>query len=400
MGSMSSPIPSNVVAWVGGLNSMTRSYTLCKNGQIIVIQAPPLAEPGADLWSPSLEVVLKLEQQYFFGLEHIQTLLSSIEFGKTNWAYMLPHPKGGYHIVQKQKSLYKVRTPTWAPLIEEKEMTYVKWFLVDVRIGYWKGRGVDVILGYEDNYLRRVDSAMMGYRLLEGLDLTYDVLAHVVQSDGAVIGMVTEPEVGRLVQFRDRALVYDAISRLQQNHLIYNGIHYSKIHILDGKVRLSNLASISYVDDPVELERTAEIRHWTALEEMFRLLRPDDEVPRLAPERTIKQLTLQLIPDYPSPRFMRFIWASYIPEWFADMSRSSKSERTKGRTLARKRNVVTLAGGIVASTAILEADSESVTDAPISIQGTRHRPKREIDPLFHPYRQGLLLTRDSADTLP
>lgn len=55
---------------------------------------------------------------------------------------MLPHPKGGYHIVQKQKSLYKVRTPTWAPLIEEKEMTYVKWFLVDVRIGYWKGRGV------------------------------------------------------------------------------------------------------------------------------------------------------------------------------------------------------------------------------------------------------------------
>lgn len=58
---------------------MTRSYTLCKNGQIIVIQAPPLAEPGADLWSPSLEVVLKLEQQYFFGLEHIVRIQLTIQ---------------------------------------------------------------------------------------------------------------------------------------------------------------------------------------------------------------------------------------------------------------------------------------------------------------------------------
>lgn len=49
---------------------------------------------------------------------------------------------GGYQIVQKNKPLYKVRTPTWAPRIEENEITYVKWLLVDLRMGYWNGRAV------------------------------------------------------------------------------------------------------------------------------------------------------------------------------------------------------------------------------------------------------------------
>lgn len=51
--------------------------------------------------------------------------------------------KGRYwQINQRQKNLFKVRIQPWAPLIEEKEIQYVKWFFVDVRIGYWKGREV------------------------------------------------------------------------------------------------------------------------------------------------------------------------------------------------------------------------------------------------------------------
>ena len=53
---------------------------------------------------------------------------------------MIPHPKGGLQIVQKQKSLYKIRAPLCAPLIEEKEITYTKWLGVSSRTGYWKGR--------------------------------------------------------------------------------------------------------------------------------------------------------------------------------------------------------------------------------------------------------------------
>jgi hypothetical protein len=134
----------------------------------------------------------------------------------------------------------KVCTPNWAPLIEEKETIYTRWFLVDVTTGYWKGCEVgrahfrlfadqhgltgcatDVIVGYEDHYLKRVDATTKGYRALQGFDLTYTVLAHVISSDGSVIGIVTEPEVGRLVQYRDRTLVYQAIAQLQQRHLIF-----------------------------------------------------------------------------------------------------------------------------------------------------------------------------------
>jgi hypothetical protein len=55
---------------------------------------------------------------------------------------MLPNPKGGYHIVQKQRPMYKVRTPTWAPLIEKNEITYTKLLFSDLRMGYWKGMEV------------------------------------------------------------------------------------------------------------------------------------------------------------------------------------------------------------------------------------------------------------------
>ena len=302
---------------------------------------------------------------------------------------MHPHPKGGYHIVQKQKSLYKVRAPTWAPLIEEKEIIYTKWFLVDVRMGHWKGREVgrpciiycrslyvyactlDVILGYEDYYLKRVEDTVMGYLALKGLDITYAVVAHVIHTDGSIIGVATEPEVGRLVQFRDRTLVYDAISRLQQRHLIYNGIHYSKIHILHGKVRLSNLASIRYIKDPVELKEEAERRHWRALEQLFNSLDPADEVPQLALERTFKQTTLKLLPEHPSPerpRLVRFLLTTYLPQGIDGRSRFPSGERANGR--ARKHSVVSPSVELLGFAEMLEVDAADVQDLPFSVQKT------------------------------
>jgi hypothetical protein len=87
MGTISSPIPPNVVACVGGLNCATRTYCLWKDGQTIVVQAgallePHMREPGY-LWSPPAEVVFKLEKEYLFGLEHIvrsQSVPSSPSF--------------------------------------------------------------------------------------------------------------------------------------------------------------------------------------------------------------------------------------------------------------------------------------------------------------------------------
>jgi hypothetical protein len=230
---------------------------------------------------------------------------------------------------------------------------------------------------------------MMAYLLLQGLDITYTILGHLVQSDGSVIGVITEPEVGRLVQFRDRSLVYDAISRLQQRKLIYNGIHYSKIHILHGKVRLSNLASIRYFGDPVELNKQAGIRHWQALEELFKFLDRDDVVPELALERHLMHYPIQLLPDIPSPELpplMRLICATFVPEEFQEW----RSQRMKDR--ARKSVIIAVSADLVDGEA-LEADKEDSTDLPLGLQRTRHHTRRRMNPSSHSHDRRRRLRR-------
>lgn len=377
---------------------------------MIVIQARPLVDSSVQLWPPlqTVELSFRLDREYLYDLEHIQTLLSFIEFGKTNWAYMFSNSKGAHQIVQRQRSLYKISTPTWVPRIEEQEITYVKWILVDMRMGRWKEKDVDVILGYEDHYLQRVEATMNGYRRLEGLDITYAVLAHVISGDGSVIGVVTEPEVGRLVQAQDRSLVYDAITRLQRRNLIYCGIHWSKIHILDGKVRLSNLASIFYIEDLGELEKKAEKRHWQALEALFASLDPNDEEPKQAPERALKPIAYQLLPGCPAPerpRFIRFLLTTYLPQGFPNKKRFSKSERTNARSC--QRSVVAPSVESVSAEG-LEVDREDVTDLPLSIhrQNNRQHSRRESklllpgQPYWHCHRRKgpLLLNSSNGDS--
>lgn len=73
MGSISNPIPPNVVAYVGGINGWTRSYSLWKDGQMIVIQARPLVDSSVQLWPPfqTVELSFRLDRDYLYDLEHI-----------------------------------------------------------------------------------------------------------------------------------------------------------------------------------------------------------------------------------------------------------------------------------------------------------------------------------------
>jgi hypothetical protein len=196
-------------------------------------------------------------------------------------------------------------------------------------------RATDVILGYEDHYLRRIDEWLSA---LTRLGYNDTVLAHVVQSDGSVIGIVTEPEVGRLVEYRDRALVYDAISRLQERRLIYHGIHPARQSTV-----VEPCQCLSY-QGPCRAVYSGREATLEALEELFKMLEmdPPDQPPQEALERRFKQITIQLLPDHPSPerpRFMRFILSFHIPEGFAEKIKLSKGERSKnGRS--RKHGVV------------------------------------------------------------
>jgi hypothetical protein len=70
-----------------------------------------------------------------------QSLLSGIEFGKTNWAYLI-RSSGGHRIVQKERSLHKISCPLWATLIHEDEIEVTKWVDAAERRGVWNGKPV------------------------------------------------------------------------------------------------------------------------------------------------------------------------------------------------------------------------------------------------------------------
>ncbi|RDB17607.1 hypothetical protein Hypma_001101 [Hypsizygus marmoreus] len=310
------PIPRNTVAYLGGINADTRMYML------------PEEFSGEESG-----------RQFYFDLECIQNLLPTLEFRKTKWGYLVKSVQGTgyrYDVIQKPRRPRTFRCPLWAPLIEEKARTFTKFWDVTDRGGYWKGREVEVVLGYDDFHGKILEAITLAYWALQGLDITYEVLGHLVEEDGSVVGLVTEPTTGRLVQYHDRALVYDAFSKLQRRGLHYNGIEFYNIHILNGKMRLSNnIPSLRYHDDREEFERKSA-RMWEALNELFANLKKfEDNVPR----PNFRQLwiaTPRLLFDHPAPDRPLLLWITLHPPDDEEQRRYKGPGSPQKRGRARK----------------------------------------------------------------
>lgn len=66
--------------------------------------------------------------------------LDEIQFGATNWAYLLPNKQyGGFYIRQREKAFPMISCPTWAPTIMEDEIEFTVWGQPWDRRGIWKG---------------------------------------------------------------------------------------------------------------------------------------------------------------------------------------------------------------------------------------------------------------------
>ncbi|KAG5653542.1 hypothetical protein H0H81_012351 [Sphagnurus paluster] len=151
---------------------------------------------------------------------------------------------------------------------------------------------------------------MWGYRALQGLDVTYQVLGHLVENDGTIVGLVSEAQVGRLLQYRDRSLIYEALSRVQQRGLVFCGAaEFKNIHIMNGKVRFINLASIWYFPDEDLRKEHGDERHWFTMENWFPALKSQQNNP---PEPVLHRRWNQNIHLMPriSPDRPLFIWLS------------------------------------------------------------------------------------------
>jgi hypothetical protein len=110
---------------------------------------------------------------------------------------------------------------------------------------------------------------MRCHRIIDDMDLTYKVVAHLVDNDGDIVGLVTDAADGRKAEYRDKAIVFEAMSKLQTRNLVYTGLQSFSIHVKNGKVRLADILSVRYYRDPEQLASAANLFCWTELKQQF-----------------------------------------------------------------------------------------------------------------------------------
>jgi len=249
---------------------------LWKDRQTITIQFPAsqdLEELNRDAPVPAWEVELRTRHTYGYYLEIVKNLLPSIEFGATNWGYLLPDRNGGFRILQRQKIFKTISCPLWAPFILETDIEYTVWGVGNERRGIWRGKEVDIFYAWNDVQFWCLNRGMYGYRAVQDLDVTFEVLGHLISMDGTVIGLVSEAAWGRMVKPSDAALIYKTIAEVQNRGIIYRGCLTNRFMIADGKVRLIELNCITPYEDKQKLLEDADKWHWNELGQLFHELR-------------------------------------------------------------------------------------------------------------------------------
>ncbi len=100
------------------------------------------------------------------------------------------------------------------------------------------------------------------YEMLRGLDLTFELVGHVVNSDGDTIGLLSEPAFGWPFQASDIIALSDAMFRLADRGLwwpLY--VDFNLMMSLDNKVRLLTYRTVrKFKDEEERVLRTVELQ--------------------------------------------------------------------------------------------------------------------------------------------
>jgi hypothetical protein len=288
-------IPRDMTAEVGRTSDTTgRYYLLWKNSQTIVIQASPIA-PSPDPCGD----ILNYHKQVMNGMEIIQTLLSNIKFGFTNWAYLVRQGENNYILVFKQRFVRRISCRIYAPLVLESELEITQWITFHRRNAIWKGREVDVCMATNDSRAQFIESETNGREILLDLDLTFEVLGHIIR-DGDVVGIMLEAGYGRPLRLSDRAIMYEAVAKLQSRNIYFPSISKSNIIIHHGKVRFMNVGGTARIrnDGQGPTEELAKTQHWKLLNALFDTLETCDFI---CPEYRRMDQHFFIIPPLPTP---------------------------------------------------------------------------------------------------
>jgi hypothetical protein len=249
-------------------------FLLWKDTHTMVIQVPSVWENIQVSPDDPVDMSKKLRRETNHLLEIIQSLLNHNQFGLTNWGYLITSEDGSRRIVYRNRTLYHICCRTWAPLVDESELEITLWRSSFVQYANWRDREVQLVVAYDDCHAGWVEAETKAREMLLGLDFTFEVLGHVVR-DGGLVGFMLEPENGRQLRQSDRALVFEAVAKLQSHGLYFSNpwYTYSKGNtiISNGKVRFVWVTDLLRINKE-DVEAMAKYQPWDALETLFREL--------------------------------------------------------------------------------------------------------------------------------
>ncbi|KDQ55965.1 hypothetical protein JAAARDRAFT_48380 [Jaapia argillacea MUCL 33604] len=275
------------------------------------------------------------ESVQLYHLQIIQTLLNTIEFGRSNWACLVRNGDGsGHRLLYKDKPTPSLSSSFWAPAVEENEIEYTRWVAHGQRHGIWRGREVDILITTEDpTWHRYVEWAVNGTRALANLGYSFEVLGLIVRN-GCMVGIMTAAAIGRQVQYADRAAVYEAVARMQNHGVIHRGLKNLSILITDKGVRFTNPSAVLVIpkDDLQYIQEEGSYWHWPRLEIMFEPLKygPNSGFNYRSESYTPCNFYLPRLPSLPRDIFWQLV--SLICPSRQDSERRRKSHEAKSHS--------------------------------------------------------------------
>jgi hypothetical protein len=226
-------------------------------------------------------------------------------------------------------------------------------------------------------------------------DLTFPMLGHIVR-DGAVVGVMTEASHGRLVEFTDRAAVYDAVARMQQKGIIHRNLHEGSVFITDSGVRFLGISAVIVVEDDEELEEQAQRWHWNCLKALFDKLKdkPFNDHPwmRKSPAPALLLPRLPSPNRSPTPDFskLQFIFSLFLTDpfkYYEWLSRAASSSDNRSVVRSKRRKTTLSSLRPICRHGLHTIDL--MTDEPIA--GSWPSPSHmriELAGTHHPYFRG------------
>ncbi|KAJ7135759.1 hypothetical protein C8R44DRAFT_976567 [Mycena epipterygia] len=198
------------------------------------------------------------DEEDAFLLGKIQSLLDTIDFewDEVFWAYLIGQPAGP-RIIQRPREHYRIRCDFLGQGLGRSVL---------------RGKKVDINVGCDDLGLSYIERETRGLKAVRGMDLTYDVVAHVFRG-GFLIGILTEPsELSRPIR-SDRAAVFAAFAKLERAFMLHKNLMDNQCILIDekGRVRLRDLNNIiCYAPhERKKFEEHAQDYHWDTLQQMF-----------------------------------------------------------------------------------------------------------------------------------